>query len=137
MESIIHVENAGTPYAIICKNAHTDDVRFFTNEQDELQVGLMECHSGYKVRAHTHPRTRRSINGVSEFLYIESGKISVSVFDEQWLLLANEVLEAGDFLLCFRGGHSIEIIERARIIEVKQGPYLGNNSLSKTYREST
>jgi len=134
MESIIHINKAGIPYAIICKNARTDGVRFFTDEQEEFQVGLMERPAGYQVEAHAHDRASRSVNGVSEFLYIETGKAKVSVFDEQWTPLASEVLEAGDFLLFLRGGHAVEYIEATRLIEVKQGPYV-DSIITKAYQD--
>lgn len=36
------------------------------------------------------------------------------------------MLHAGDVILLASGGHGFEIIEAAEIIEVKQGPYLGD-----------
>ena len=35
-------------------------------------------------------------------------------------------MKPGDFLLLVSGGHSFEFIEKSEIIEVKQGPYVGN-----------
>ena len=135
MEPVSHVNKGDIAYAIICRKPKADGIRFFTTENDEFQVGLMARHAGYQVMAHAHPRATRSISGSSEFLYIESGKVQVKVFDEEWVPLAEEVLEAGDFLVFFRGGHAIEILESARIIEVKQGPYTGMMA-SKLFRDS-
>jgi hypothetical protein len=50
------------------------------------------------------------------------------VFDEEWKELATEELSTGDFLIFFKGGHSVEMLEKSRLIEVKQGPYPGDNA---------
>lgn len=135
MERVFHVNKGDIAYAIICRKPKADGIRFFTTENDEFQVGLMVRPAGYQIMAHAHPRANRSISGASEFLYIESGEVRVTVFDEEWCPLAEEVLEAGDFLVFLRGGHAIEIRESARVIEVKQGPYTGMMA-SKLFRDS-
>jgi len=35
------------------------------------------------------------------------------------------ILKAGDSILLARGGHKVTVLEDAKIIEVKQGPYAG------------
>ena len=37
----------------------------------------------------------------------------------------SRMLEAGDVVLLLDGGHSFDIIDDARMIEIKQGPYVG------------
>jgi mannose-6-phosphate isomerase-like protein (cupin superfamily) len=34
-------------------------------------------------------------------------------------------LESGDVILLIKGGHGFEVLEELEMIEVKQGPYLG------------
>ena len=89
-------------------------------------MGVMERAKGYTVEPHAHPRGERTVMGFSEFLYIEEGSIRVTVYDEAWNILGQEVLMKNDFLLFHRGGHSVEVLEDCRMVEVKQGPYLGN-----------
>ena len=43
-------------------------------------------------------------------------------------------LGPGDFLLSLTGGHSFEVLEDVRLIEVKQGPYPGD-AYAKRFRE--
>ena len=57
----------------------------------------------------------------------------VTVYDEVWEVLKEEVLSAGDFLVFLEGGHSLTMLEKTRLIEVKQGPYLGDAE-AKIYR---
>jgi hypothetical protein len=133
-EQVTYVKKDDVPYATFCKKTRTDSVRFFTAPLDDFQVGLVERPTGYQVKAHTHPRSSKVIDSVGEFLYLESGTIRVEVFDEEWMQLADEVLEAGDFVVLFRGGHSVTVISAARFIEVKQGPF-PEHGLAKLFRD--
>lgn len=133
LEQVTHVNKDDIPYAIFCKKTRADSVRFFTAPDDDFQVGLMERPAGYQVKAHAHPRSSKVIKSVGEFLYLESGTIRVEVFDEEWVQLANELLQAGDFVVLFRGGHSVTVVSAARFIEVKQGP-LPEHEVAKLFR---
>jgi hypothetical protein len=102
-----------------------EGVRFLTEQSMPMQVGLMERPKGYLVKPHTHPKSDRHITTTPEFLYIESGRVHAKVFDEDWILIGERELGAGDFLLFLAGGHAVEVLEDARFIEVKQGPFAG------------
>ena len=41
------------------------------------------------------------------------------------------VLESGDVILLVNGGHGFEVIEEIEMIEVKQGPYIGERDRIK------
>ncbi len=86
------------------------------------------------MRPHRHPDDQRTIIGTPEFLYIEDGEIEATVFDEEWKEIGRETLSAGDFLLFLRGGHSITMRSAARLLEVKQGPFLGD-AAGKVYQQ--
>ena len=53
------------------------------------------------------------------------GRIRVELFDDDGAKLKTVVLKAGDSILLARGGHKVTVLENAKIIEVKQGPYAG------------
>lgn len=122
-------------YALFCKRPSTDSATFLTTPADDFQVGVMQRAAGYQVEAHTHPRHSRTLESVTEFLYVQQGAIRVRVFDEGWVALGDELLEQGDFVVLFRGGHSVSVLSDARLIEVKQGSGL-DFSTSKVLRPS-
>jgi len=99
---------------------------FVTDSTDEFQVGLLERAAGYAVKPHMHPPRDHEIHRMTEFLFVQEGKIRVAVFDEEWKELGMAELSAGDFLVFLRGGHSVQMLEPTRLIEVKQGPYPGD-----------
>ena len=45
--------------------------------------------------------------------------------------MTSRVLESGDVILLCGGGHSLEMVEESSIIEVKQGPYAGENDKTR------
>jgi mannose-6-phosphate isomerase-like protein (cupin superfamily) len=84
------------------------------------------CYPGGKViNPHIHPPVARSLQDTQEVLIIKRGKVRVDIYDDGQNYLESHLLEAGDVILLVSGGHGFEILEEADLIEVKQGPYLG------------
>ena len=46
-------------------------------------------------------------------------------YDEDKNYIESTILEAGDVILLAYGGHGFEMLEESEMIEVKQGPYVG------------
>ena len=110
-------------------------VRFLTPVHYTLQLGLLEHPKGKVLEDHQHnPRIKYKVDTTQEFLYIEKGRVKVKFFDDGWDLVAEEILTAGDFMLHVSGGHGFEVLEKCRMIEIKQGPYPGEKR-AKIYRQ--
>lgn len=135
MQEVTKVTSNGRTYAVFFERGiASGGAKFFTEDADAFQVGVLERPAGYEVKPHMHPEREVPVRTVSEFLYIEEGRVRVTVFDEAWKELGTRELGEGEFLLFLRGGHSLTMLAPTRMIEVKQGPYLGDNG-AKTYRE--
>ncbi|OGJ55168.1 hypothetical protein A3D11_03805 [Candidatus Peribacteria bacterium RIFCSPHIGHO2_02_FULL_49_16] len=135
MSSADTVQNGETVYAMFFRrDMVVDGIKFLTPPTFPMQVGLMEHPAHHAIEPHKHPAHAFNVQTMSEFLYIERGRIKAIVYDEKWNVLAERELGAGDFLLFFCGGHAINVIEDVRMIEVKQGPYPGDEK-AKVYRE--
>jgi len=107
---------------------------FLTPNEYTLQVGLLQHPKGTILKDHRHnPKIKYNVDTTQEFLFIENGKVKVKFFDDEWNLIDTTILNAGDFMLHISGGHGFEILEKARMIEIKQGPYPGEKS-AKIYR---
>ncbi|MBI1813299.1 hypothetical protein HY285_03825 [Candidatus Peregrinibacteria bacterium] len=134
MEELQSIAKGSVVYALFFPaDLLVKDVQFLTQSSDDFQVGLMERPKDYEVKAHQHPPVERKLTSTSEFLYIEKGKVEVTVFDEEWKELGRSILESRCFLLFLRGGHALKMLEPTRMIEVKQGPYEGEG---KVFRSS-
>jgi hypothetical protein len=130
------IKKKGKIIAIVFKKSiRTDGVKFLTPQNYTLQLGLLEHPKGKILKDHMHnPEIKYNVDTTQEFLYVEKGKVRVKFFDDGWNLVAQEILTPGDFMLHVSGGHGFEILEKCRMIEVKQGPYPGEKS-AKIYRD--
>ena len=55
----------------------------------------------------------------------------VDFYDENQTYQESRALNSGDVILLAYGGHGFEMLEPSEIIEVKQGPYAGNNDKTR------
>ena len=89
-----------------------------------IQVGIFKHSKGYSVGAHTHPRERRDKHSGCEALYVIKGCLKVELYDEEGRVLGNTTLGEGECLV-MACGHSVEVLDDALVLEIKEGPYPG------------
>lgn len=114
--------------ALIVKKQNVESVNFVTPEDFPLQLGISKYKKNSKIKPHIHKKIKRVIEITQEVVYIEKGKVVVNFYDSEGKKLSSEILESGDIVFFVQGGHGFEILEDTKIIEVKQGPYLGVES---------
>lgn len=137
MSDVVTVTHNGETYAMLFrKELKTENgVAFPTSSDMSFQVGVFDRDAGYAVKPHKHPKREIHLTTAAEFLYVQSGKVEMNIYDEEWNVLTTETASAGDFILLLRGGHSFTMLESTRLIEVKQGPYPGATE-AKIYRDT-
>jgi hypothetical protein len=122
------ITNGDEVVAVIIRPAETGHgIEFFTPGDFPLQVGRISRPQGFEVEPHLHRPLARSVTVTQEVLVVQQGRIRVDFYDDARTLLASRELAAGDVVLLASGGHGLTVLEEARILEVKQGPYLGDN----------
>ena len=115
-------------YATIIKhNYSAEGIQFFTPPEYSQQLAYMNRPKGHKIIPHTHKRVERTIFYTQEVLYIKSGKVRVDFYHNDQTFLESTVLETGDVILLAQGGHGFEMLEPTEMIEVKQGPFGGDD----------
>lgn len=108
---------------------------FFGDTEDFLQVGMMGLDKGTELKAHYHLPQNKMITKNQEVLIIVSGKVEVFFFDsDNNIKVGSSILEDGDILVLLDGGHAFKILSDTKLIEVKQGPYKGQEK-DKKYME--
>lgn len=110
---------------ILRANYHAEGIRFFTPDNFSQQLGYMNRPRGYVIPPHVHNSVAREVYFTKEVLFIKSGKVRADFYDEDQNYLESRILNAGDFVLLAVGGHGFEMMEPSEIIEIKQGPYVG------------
>ncbi len=101
-------------------------ISFFTPDDLSQQLAYMQHPAGKVIAAHAHNPVPRSVAYTPETLFIKRGRLRVDFFDEQQTYLESRELSAGDVILLIKGGHGFEVLEDLEMIEVKQGPYAGD-----------
>jgi len=110
---------------IIRSSYKSDGIKFFTPDNYSQQLGYMNREKGYIIEPHLHTPFAREITFTKEVLFIKSGSIRIDFYNEDPKYLESKILNSGDVILLAYGGHGIEVLEKAEMIEVKQGPYAG------------
>ena len=110
---------------IIRANYKNDGIKFFTPDDFSQQLAYMNRPAEYVIPPHVHNAVRREVQFTKEVLFIKSGKVRVDFYDEDQIYLESRILVQGDVILLAFGGHGFEMLEASEIIEVKQGPYVG------------
>jgi hypothetical protein len=124
---IENFSHLGTHLAIIIRNQYNKNgIEFFTQANDPLQLGYMNREQGYIIPPHVHNSVERSINTTHEVLYIKSGSVRIDFYTSEKEYIRSTVVDKGDVVLLTDGGHGFKMLEDAEIIEVKQGPYVGD-----------
>jgi mannose-6-phosphate isomerase-like protein (cupin superfamily) len=100
-------------------------IEFFTNDNDSQQLGYMNRPEGYEIKPHRHNLVPREVHLTQEVLFIKSGKVRVDFYSNDQEYLESRILYPGDVILLSDGGHGFKMLEPSEIIEVKQGPYCG------------
>lgn len=128
------IEYNGKLFAYIIRSAvEIEGTRFFGSPDDFLQVGYMSLKNDKKLLPHKHNPQNKIITKNQEVLYILSGKVEVSFYDDTEFV-GETILSKGDLIVLLSGGHGFKMLEDTKMIEVKQGPYSGRES-DKEYLE--
>ena len=116
---------------IIRADYEAEGIEFFTPDEFSQQVAYMNRPRDYVIPPHVHNPVTRSVAFTKEVLFIRSGRLRVDFYTDEQTYLHSTVLNAGDVIFLATGGHGFEILEDAQIIEVKQGPYAGDDDKTR------
>lgn len=126
MGKIEEVKKKNKLLAMIIRNDYQcDGVDFITPNEYSQQVAYMHHPTGKMIDAHVHNLVHRNVVMTQEVLFIKQGILRVDFYDEYEDYLESRNLYAGDVILLVSGGHGFQVIEEVEMIEVKQGPYAG------------
>ena len=110
---------------IIRADYHSDGIEFFTPDNFSQQLAYMKRPKQYVIPPHIHNIVKREVQYTQEVLLIRSGKVRIDFYNNEQAYIESKILYAGDVILLSGGGHGFEMLEESEIIEVKQGPYMG------------
>lgn len=106
-------------------------IHFFTPNDLSQQLAYMHHPTGKAIQPHVHNPVLREVQYTQEVLFIRKGKLRVDFYNNQQDYLESRILEPGDVILLVTGGHGFEVLEEVEMIEVKQGPYVGEQDKTR------
>lgn len=114
--------------AIIISSKYSETgIHFFTPDDFSQQLAFMKHPVGKIIQPHVHNPVKREVYFTKETLFIRKGKIRIDFYTDQQNYIESHILETGDVILLSEGGHGFTMLEETEMIEVKQGPYAGDN----------
>lgn len=116
---------------IIPSNFAEPGVHFFTPNELSQQLAFMKHSPRKKIQPHTHNPVPREVLYTQEVLFIRKGKLRVDFYSDRKELVETKILSNGDVILLVQGGHGFEVLEEVEMIEVKQGPYVGEQDKTR------
>ncbi len=110
---------------IVRDDSNSEDLLFPTPDDFPLQLGIHERKKDTFLKRHNHlPFEELKNLTVQEFIYVEKGKLEFVLYHNKEEV-KRVVLKTKDMIL-LNCGHSVEFLEDSKIVEIKQGPYRGN-----------
>ena len=117
----------GVEFAIILRSGFNEPgIHFFTPGDFSQQLGYMRRPAGHIIEPHIHNPVHRAVHFTREVLFLRRGRLRVDFYADDGAYLESRELGAGDVILLAAGGHGFEVLEEIEMIEVKQGPYVGD-----------
>lgn len=115
---------------VVARHITTEDIKpglnFFSLDEEYIQVGAWNYDEGKELLAHIHNEVGRIVKRTYETLYVISGSIEAVIYDLEENKLETLVIKSGEVLVLLECGHGYKILENdTKVIEIKNGPYLG------------
>ena len=126
MNLIENITQGERVLAIIVRGDYVpDSTTFLTTPELEQQLGFVVHPAGENIPSHLHHPEHRHLTGTSEVLVVIKGLCEIELFDDDHALTATRQLKKGDIILLASGGHGFRMLEDTILLEIKQGPYMG------------
>lgn len=126
------IEDHGELMAIVIREGHDNTgIQFLTPDDFSQQMAYMHHPKGHTILPHFHNIVTRTIHYTQEVLVIKKGRIRVDFYDSGRKCVDSAVLQTGDIILLCSGGHGFEILEETSMVEIKQGPYVGEKDKTR------
>lgn len=121
------ITDDGVVLALVIRDSYSKDgVNFVTPPEFSQQLAYIAHPAGRKIAPYVHNVLVREVKLTQEVLVMKKGRLRVDFYGADLRYVTSRTLVAGDVVLLSSGGHGFEVIEDAAFIEIKQGPYMGD-----------
>ena len=116
---------------IIRSNFEKDGITFITPDSFSQQLAYMKHPANHEIAPHIHNPIDREVHLTRETLFIRKGSVRVDLYNSNREYLRSVILKTGDVIILVNEGHGLKMLEKSEIIEVKQGPYAGEQDKTR------
>ena len=109
---------------IFSPNDYKDEKHFLTKDSNEFQIAQFNLDEATEIKRHIHKDQERKINKTSEVIIVNEGSLELEIYDEELKLVTKEIVNQGQVIALFNGGHGFKTLSKSKFLEVKQGPYV-------------
>ena len=106
-------------------------IKFFTPNSLGIQVGSMNHSKNHIIKPHFHINRKKIIKEMSELLIIFSGQLKVYFYNKKKLRAKSVIINKKDMILLLSGGHGFKVLKKLEMLEIKQGPFIGDKDKMK------
>lgn len=124
--NIKKVTHRGKVYALYfdVKEAK-EGLSFISHDEDYIQVGIWKYPPKKVLPAHYHNEYVREATRTCESIFVVSGKVKCNIYTKSGNLIYTFVLNKNEMVVQLYGVHEYEILDKAIVVETKNGPYFG------------
>jgi len=103
---------------------YKNEKHFLTEDSNEFQIAQFNLDEATEIKRHIHKDQERKINKTSEVIIVNEGSLELEIYDEELKLVTKEIVNQGQVIALFNGGHGFKTLSKSKFLEVKQGPYV-------------
>ena len=96
-----------------------------TDKGEFLQCAISEIREGQTFKPHKHQPCQKTVYITQEAWVMIDGRMEVKLYDINDSYLETVILNSGDCLITFYGGHEYKCLRATTAYEFKNGPYFG------------
>ena len=106
-------------------------INFFTENNATQQFGYMKQKKNYVIKPHQHNIKLTKILITTEVIILFKGILRVDFYDNKKTYLFSKKIFGEDIIMLLNGGHGFKVLKDVEMLEVKQGPYAGEQDKTR------
>jgi len=124
--NIKKITHKGKLYAVYFDVLEANDgLSFISDDEDFIQVGIWNYSPKKILPAHYHNEYPREATRTCESVFVVRGKIKCNIYTKSGRFIDTFDLNENEMVMQLYGVHEYEILDKAIVVETKNGPYFG------------
>ena len=105
------------------------EFKFFTEDNDALQISRWNHPRGYECKPHSHNYLPKTITRTHEAIFVLSGEVKVTFYTLDGKTIAEKVLYPMTICHSMSCGHGYKVMSDGTcVVEFKNGPFSGDKN---------